>query len=140
MYAASEGLRTILVERTVHGSGLANGITLGVSDTAGNFSGSLPVQVSADYVFSGRARAPYDEAEPHDPISAYGRTKAAGERLALENNPGRTYVVRTAWLYGAHGPNFAKTMLKLAADRDTPSVVNDQHRQPTTTGTAAMRP
>jgi dTDP-4-dehydrorhamnose reductase len=102
-------------------------------------AGAVLVQVSTDYVFNGRARAPYDEAEPHDPISAYGRTKAAGERLALENNPGRTYVVRTAWLYGAHGPNFAKTMLRLAADRDTLSVVNDQHGQPTWTADLAAQ-
>jgi dTDP-4-dehydrorhamnose reductase len=102
-------------------------------------AGAVLVQVSTDYVFNGRARAPYDEAEPHDPISAYGRTKAAGERLALENNPGRTYVVRTAWLYGAHGPNFATTMLKLAADRDTLSVVNDQHGQPTWTADLAAQ-
>jgi dTDP-4-dehydrorhamnose reductase len=107
--------------------------------TAAAETGAALVQVSTDYVFNGRARAPYDEAEPHDPISAYGRTKAAGERLALENNPGRTYVVRTAWLYGAHGPNFAKTMLRLAADRETVSVVNDQQGQPTWTADLAAQ-
>jgi dTDP-4-dehydrorhamnose reductase len=107
--------------------------------TAAAESGALLVQVSTDYVFNGRARSPYDEAEPHDPISAYGRTKAAGERLALEKNPDRTYVVRTAWLYGAHGPNFAKTMLRLAADRETVSVVNDQHGQPTWTADLAAQ-
>jgi dTDP-4-dehydrorhamnose reductase len=107
--------------------------------TAAAEAGAALVQVSTDYVFNGGARAPYDEAEPHDPISAYGRTKAAGERLALENNPGRTYVVRTAWLYGANGPNFAKTMLRLAADRDTVSVVNDQHGQPTWTADLAAQ-
>ena len=102
-------------------------------------AGAALVQVSTDYVFNGRARSPYDENEPHDPISAYGRTKAEGERLTLEHNPGRTYVVRTAWLYGAHGPNFAKTMLKLAADRDIVSVVNDQHGQPTWTADLAAQ-
>ncbi|MCU1407178.1 MAG: rfbD, partial [Glaciihabitans sp.] len=66
------------------------------------------------------------------PVSAYGRTKAVGETLALENNP-QTYVVRTAWLYGQHGPNFAKTMLKLAGARDELTVVDDQVGQPTWT-------
>ncbi|WP_350347329.1 dTDP-4-dehydrorhamnose reductase [Agromyces sp. G08B096] len=97
------------------------------------------VQVSTDYVFDGSATSPYPENGPHAPISAYGRTKAAGERLALEANPGATFVVRTAWLYGAHGPNFAKTMLKLAETKDTWSVVDDQVGQPTWTGDLARQ-
>lgn len=102
-------------------------------------NGAWLVQVSTDYVFNGSATAPYAEAEPHDPISAYGRTKAAGERLALEANPERTYVVRTAWLYGAGGPNFAKTMLAIAASRETWTVVDDQVGQPTWTGDLARQ-
>lgn len=95
--------------------------------------GAILVQLSTDYVFDGSATTPYPEDSPVNPVSAYGRTKAAGERLALEANPGRTIVVRTAWTYGAHGPNFAKTMLRLAASHDTVSVVTDQVGQPTWT-------
>jgi dTDP-4-dehydrorhamnose reductase len=95
--------------------------------------GATLVQVSTDYVFDGSATTPYSEGAPVNPVSAYGRTKSEGERLALENNPGATYIVRTAWLYGEHGPNFAKTMLTLAAKLDTVSVVVDQVGQPTWT-------
>ena len=97
------------------------------------------VQVSTDYVFDGSATSPYDEATPLNPISAYGRTKAEGERLALAANPLGTYIVRTAWLYGAGGPNFAKTMLRLAQSHDTVSVVTDQLGQPTWTGDLARQ-
>ena len=97
------------------------------------------VQVSTDYVFDGSATSPYDEATPLNPISAYGRTKAEGERLALAANPDGTYIVRTAWLYGAGGPNFAKTMLRLAQSHDTVSVVTDQLGQPTWTGDLARQ-
>lgn len=102
-------------------------------------AGARLVQVSTDYVFDGSATSPYREDGPYAPISAYGRTKAEGERLALEANPGATFVVRTAWLYGAHGPNFAKTMLKLAETKDTWSVVDDQVGQPTWTGDLARQ-
>ncbi|WP_150306948.1 dTDP-4-dehydrorhamnose reductase [Planctomonas psychrotolerans] len=110
-----------------------NAVGAGNLATAAAEAGATLVQVSTDYVFNGSASSPYDESTPHDPISAYGRTKAAGEELVLRNNPDRSYVVRTAWLYGAHGPNFATTMLKLAAARETVSVVNDQFGQPTWT-------
>jgi len=89
------------------------------------------VQVSTDYVFNGSATTPYLEDAPLDPISAYGRTKAAGEAFVLAENPAGSYIVRTAWLYGAHGPNFPKTMLRLAGSHETVSVVDDQLGQPT---------
>jgi len=95
--------------------------------------GTALVQLSTDYVFDGEATTPYAEDAPRDPRSAYGRTKAEGERLALEANPAGTRVVRTAWLYGEHGNNFARTMLRLAAERDTVDVVTDQVGQPTWT-------
>ena len=91
------------------------------------------VQISTDYVFDGSATTPYAENTPHSPISAYGRTKAAGEEFVQVENGARSYIVRTAWLYGKNGPNFAKTMLKAAGTRDTLNVVNDQVGQPTWT-------
>lgn len=89
------------------------------------------VHVSTDYVFDGSATAPYSEAEPVNPASAYGRTKAAGELAVLDTLPERGYVVRTAWLYGVNGNNFVKTMLRLEQGHETLSVVDDQRGQPT---------
>lgn len=89
------------------------------------------VHVSTDYVFDGTASEPYAEDAPIAPASAYGRTKAAGEEAVLSALPDRGYVVRTAWLYGANGANFVKTMLRLADQRETLAVVDDQRGQPT---------
>ncbi|ARJ06010.1 dTDP-4-dehydrorhamnose reductase [Humibacter sp. BT305] len=97
------------------------------------------IQVSTDYVFQGDATSPYSEDEPRDPLNAYGRTKAAGEEAVLRLNPARGYVVRTAWLYGADGPNFPATMLRLGRERDTVSVVDDQVGQPTWTADLARQ-
>jgi dTDP-4-dehydrorhamnose reductase len=101
--------------------------------------GAKLVTISTDYVFDGNGTAPYAEDAPTDPLNAYGRTKAAGEALVREIAPDSSYVVRTAWIYGAHGPNFAATMLRLAATHDTVSVVTDQVGQPTWTGDLAAR-
>lgn len=101
--------------------------------------GAKLVTVSTDYVFDGFGTSPYSEGAPRDPINAYGRTKAAGEELALAAHPDGTYVVRTAWLYGAGGANFAKTMVKLAGSHETVSVVADQLGQPTWTGDLAAQ-
>jgi dTDP-4-dehydrorhamnose reductase len=102
-------------------------------------AGAKLVQVSTDYVFDGTAESPYSESAPRNPISAYGRTKAAGEELALAANPNGTYLVRTAWLYGAGGPNFAKTMVRLSESHETVSVVTDQLGQPTWTADLARQ-
>ncbi|WP_314146543.1 dTDP-4-dehydrorhamnose reductase [uncultured Leifsonia sp.] len=102
-------------------------------------AGARFVTVSTDYVFDGHATEPYAEDTPRDPINAYGRTKAAGEELALAAHPDGTFIVRTAWLYGAGGPNFARTMVKLAGSHETVSVVADQIGQPTWTGDLAER-
>lgn len=88
------------------------------------------VQVSTDYVFPGTDPAAQDEGSKPCPISAYGRTKLAGELLAQDANP-RTYVVRTAWLYGYAGKNFVKTMLRLARENGRIAVVADQFGNPT---------
>ncbi len=102
-------------------------------------NGAKLIQLSTDYVFDGTATTPYPEGASRNPVSAYGRTKAEGERLALELNPDGTSILRTAWLYGAHGPNFPKTMMRLAAANDTLNVVDDQRGQPTWTLDVARR-
>ncbi|MEZ0092068.1 dTDP-4-dehydrorhamnose reductase [Streptacidiphilus sp. EB129] len=94
-------------------------------------TGSRLLHLSTDYVFHGDGTLPYREDAPTDPINAYGRSKLAGERAVAELLPEHGYTVRTAWLYGEHGANFVATMLKLAAQRDTLDVVEDQHGQPT---------
>ena len=99
-------------------------------------TGAKFVQLSTDYVFDGRADEPYREDAPRDPKGAYGRTKAEGEERVLAAHPS-PFIVRTAWLYGVAGGNFPRTMLKLAAQRDTVSVVTDQVGQPTWTADLA---
>lgn len=96
-------------------------------------AGARLLHVSTDYVFDGRADAPYPEDATPDPLNAYGRSKLAGERAVLELLPSAGYVVRTAWLYGEHGPNFVATMLRLEQERETLDVVDDQVGQPTWT-------
>ena len=95
--------------------------------------GARLVQISTDYVFAGDAGRPYAEDDVPAPRTAYGRTKLAGERAVLDRLPGSGFVVRTAWLYGAHGPSFVGTMIKLEDQRPTVDVVDDQHGQPTWT-------
>lgn len=95
-------------------------------------TGARLVQISTDYVFDGDAHEPYTTHQPVAPRSAYGRTKTAGEWAVQALQPD-SWVLRTAWLYGAGGPNFISTMLRLAAERDTVSVVTDQVGQPTWT-------
>jgi dTDP-4-dehydrorhamnose reductase len=102
-------------------------------------AGARMVQVSTDYVFAGQAGRPYAEDDGPAPRTAYGRTKLAGERAVLGRLPGSGYVVRTAWLYGAHGPNFVRTMIKLEDQRPTVDVVDDQHGQPTWTADVARQ-
>lgn len=101
--------------------------------------GAKLVTISTDYVFDGNGTAPYAEDAPTDPLNAYGRTKADGEAAVRRIAPDSSWIVRTAWIYGAHGPNFAATMLRLAATHDTVSVVTDQVGQPTWTGDLAAR-
>jgi len=110
-----------------------NAVGAGNLATAAAAAGAKLVQVSTDYVFDGGATTPYAESTPTAPVSAYGRSKAEGERLVIAAHPDGSYIVRTAWLYGENGGNFARTMLSLAASRPTVSVVDDQLGQPTWT-------
>lgn len=96
-------------------------------------TGAVLVQYSTDYVFAGDDDGPYPEDAPLAPVSAYGRSKAEGERRARTAHPDGTIVLRTAWLYGEHGPNFVRTMMRLFAEHGTLTVVDDQHGQPTWT-------
>lgn len=94
------------------------------------------IHVSTDYVFDGQSKRPYLETDAPNPQSAYGRSKLAGEVLALAAHP-ESVVVRTAWLFSEHGNNFVKTMLNLAQERDSLSVVADQTGCPTYAGDLA---
>jgi dTDP-4-dehydrorhamnose reductase len=90
------------------------------------------VNISTDYVFSGVSDSPWNETAEVSPVSAYGRTKAAGESAILRIYPRGSYIVRTAWLYSPWGKNFVKTVLNLAlGEGGNIEVVNDQSGQPT---------
>jgi dTDP-4-dehydrorhamnose reductase len=115
----------------VNGGGAAN---LAAACAAG---GMRLVQVSTDYVFAGTGQRPYAEDDIPAPRSAYGRTKLAGERAVLGRLPSAGYVVRTAWLYGAGGRNFVRTMVTLESQRPAVDVVDDQYGQPTWTADVA---
>ena len=97
------------------------------------------VHLSTDYVFAGDATVPYAEHDVPGPRTAYGRTKLAGEQAVRGLLPQAGTVVRTAWLYGAHGPNFVRTMIRLERERPAVDVVADQRGQPTWTADVARQ-
>ena len=86
--------------------------------------------VSTDYVFNGDGQTPYQESDPISPLGVYGRSKAAGEK-EIRSNLKEHIILRTSWLYGVHGQNFVKTILKLADKKDHIRVVSDQYGSPT---------
>ena len=92
--------------------------------------GAWLVHYSTDYVFDGSGTAPWAESSPVAPLSVYGRSKADGE-AAIRQSGCRHLILRTSWVYAARGGNFAKTMLRLARERDRLTVVSDQFGAPT---------
>jgi dTDP-4-dehydrorhamnose reductase len=98
-----------------------------------NEIGAKLIHFSTDYVFNGQGSRPYTEEDAADPIGVYGLTKRDGEINILKENE-KSYIIRTAWLYGRYGNNFVHTMLKLMKEKGNVSVVNDQKGSPTWTG------
>ena len=97
-------------------------------------AGAWTIHVSSDYVFDGGRREPYLESDPVNPLSAYGRSKLAGEAAVAQAAPASHTIVRSSWLFGAGGPCFPSTILRLAGERDGLTVVDDQIGCPTFTG------
>lgn len=109
---------------------LINATTPGALAGAAARQGALLVHYSTDYVFDGSGVVPRDESAATSPLSAYGQTKLEGEQLIAQSGC-RHLIFRTSWVYAARGGNFARTMLRLAAERDVLSVIDDQVGAPT---------
>lgn len=109
-----------------------NGKGAGVIARSAHDFGARLVHISTDYVFNGRGTSPYTEDMETCPVSVYGKSKLEGEQLVSEYCP-ESFILRTAWLYGPHGHNFVKTMLKLGREKGAVGVVTDQVGNPTST-------
>lgn len=120
------------------GAGAVNADGAGFVAAAAATAGAWMVHVSTDYVFDGTKTAPYVESDPTGPRCVYGATKLLGERAVARAAPERHTIVRTSWLFGTAGACFPATMLRLAAERDTLTVVDDQIGCPTFTGHLAQ--
>ena len=107
-----------------------NALAPGVLASVAAEIGALLVHYSTDYVFDGSGTAPRDESAPTGPLSVYGSTKLEGEQ-AITASGCQSLIFRTSWVYAARGGNFAKTMLRLAGERDRLAVVSDQIGAPT---------
>jgi dTDP-4-dehydrorhamnose reductase len=107
-----------------------NALAPGVLAQAAQALGSLMVHYSTDYVFDGSGRQRWKESDTPAPLNVYGRTKLEGERLVARHCPNHL-IFRTSWVYAARGANFAKTMLRLAGERDKLTVIDDQFGAPT---------
>ncbi len=109
---------------------LINATSVGVLAREAQLSGAWLVHFSTDYVFNGEGHTPWHENSPTAPLNVYGQTKLEGEN-AIRASGCQHLILRTSWVYGTHGNNFAKTMLRLAADRTHLSVIGDQFGAPT---------
>ena len=109
---------------------LLNATTPGVLAQEAASIGALLVHYSTDYVFDGSGSRPWVETDTPAPLSVYGRTKLEGEQLIAEAGA-KHLILRTSWVYAARGGNFAKTMLRLAQERDRLTVIDDQWGAPT---------
>ncbi len=115
-----------------------NGAGAGNVARAAAAAGAWTIHISSDYVFDGSNRVPYVESDAVGPLSSYGRSKLAGEREVAAGAPERYTIVRSSWLFGAGGPCFPATILRLAGERDELKVVDDQIGCPTFTGHLAQ--
>lgn len=113
-----------------------NATSVGVLAELAQNWGAMLVHYSTDYVFDGSGHTPWKETDATGPLSVYGQTKLAGEQAIARACP-RHLTLRTSWVVGAHGGNFLKTMLRLAAERDSLRVVADQVGVPTSTALLA---
>ncbi|MDG2947540.1 dTDP-4-dehydrorhamnose reductase [Bisgaard Taxon 10/6] len=104
---------------------------------AANEIGAVILHISTDYVFNGEGSHEYKENDETGPQGVYGKTKLAGE-IAVQQVNSRSIILRTAWVFGEHGHNFVKTMLRLAKDRDSLGIVGDQFGGPTYAGDIAQ--
>ncbi len=109
---------------------IVNALAPGVLAQEANQLGAWLVHYSTDYVFDGSGSRPWLETDTPAPLSVYGQTKLEGERLIAEHCK-RHLILRTSWVYAARGGNFAKTMLRLAQERERLTVINDQWGAPT---------
>ena len=109
---------------------LLNATTPGVLAQEAAKTGALLVHYSTDYVFDGSGSRPWTESDAPAPLSVYGRTKWEGEQL-IEQSGAQHLILRTSWVYAARGGNFAKTMLRLAQERERLTVIDDQWGAPT---------
>lgn len=107
-----------------------NALAPSVLAEAAHAVGALLVHYSTDYVFDGSGTTPWAEDAPTGPLSVYGRTKLEGER-AIQTSGCRHLILRTSWVYAARGGNFARTMLRLAGERERLTVIDDQWGAPT---------
>lgn len=115
---------------------IINGEAVGVLAAVCKKHQTRLIHISTDYVFNGQKNEAYTEEDATDPVNEYGRSKLQGEEEALKFNPD-TIIIRTSWMYSAHGKNFVKTILKLLDEKNEIGVVSDQSGCPTYAGDLA---